>query len=64
MGDVLHLPTDKYGYNKLLVITDIGSDAFDIEKMKGETAKEALSAYKRMLHRGMYSKGAICINAY
>jgi len=53
MGDVLHLPTDKYGYNKLLVITDIGSDAFDIEKMKGETAKEALSAYKRMLHRGI-----------
>ena len=32
MADILHLPTDKFGFNKLLVIVDIGSDDFDIEK--------------------------------
>ena len=53
MADILHLPTDKFGFNKLLVIVDIGSDAFDIEKMKGETATETLSAYKKMLKRGL-----------
>ena len=53
MADILHLPTDKFGYNKLLVVVDIGSDAFDIEKMKGETAKETLSAYNKMLSRGI-----------
>ena len=53
MADILHLPDDKFGFNKLLVVVDIGSDAFDIEKMKGETAKETLSAYYKMLHRGI-----------
>ena len=53
MADILHLPTDKFGYNKLLVVVDIGSDEFDIEKMKGETAKETLSAYNKMLKRGI-----------
>ena len=51
MADILHLPTDKFGFNKLLVVVDIGSDEFDIEKMKGETAKETLSAYNKMLKR-------------
>ena len=41
----------KFGFNKLLVVVDIGSDAFDIEKMKGETAKETLNALKKMLTR-------------
>ena len=53
MADILHLPTDKFGFNKLLVIVDIGSDAFDIEKMKGETAKETLNAYKKLLTRNI-----------
>jgi len=53
MADILHLPTDKYGYNKLLVVVDIGSDAFDIERMKGETSKETMSAYNRMLNRNI-----------
>ncbi len=53
MADILHLPTDKFGWSKLLVIVDIGSDAFDIEKMKGETAKETLSAFRKMLKRGI-----------
>ena len=30
MVDVLHLPTDKFGYNKLLVVVDIATDEFDI----------------------------------
>jgi hypothetical protein len=53
MADILHLPVDKFGFNKLLVVVDIGTDAFDIEKMKGETAKETLSAYFKMLKRGI-----------
>ena len=34
MIDILHLPTDQFGYNKLLVIVDIATDALDIEKMR------------------------------
>ena len=53
MADILHLPTDKFGFNKLLVIVDIATDNFDIEKMKGETAPETLSAYYKILNRGI-----------
>jgi len=51
MADILYLPTDKFGFNKLLVICDIAHDDFDIEKMKGETAEESVSAYKKMQKR-------------
>ena len=40
MADILHLPTDKFGFSKLLVICDIADDTFDIEKMKGEDADD------------------------
>ena len=53
MADILHLPTDKFGYNKLLVVVDIATDAFDIEKMKGETGHESLVAFNRIIKRGM-----------
>ena len=53
MADILHLPTDRFGFNKLLVVVDIATDNFDIEKMKGETADETLSAYKKILNRGI-----------
>jgi len=53
MADILYLPTDKFGFNKLLVICDIARDDFDIEKMKGETAEEALSAFKKMQKRNI-----------
>ena len=53
MADILHLPTDAFGFNKLLVVVDIATDSFDIEKMKGETADESLKAYKKMLTRGI-----------
>ena len=53
MADILHLPTDKFGWSKLLVIVDIATDNFDIEKMKGETSDETLSAYKKILARGV-----------
>ena len=52
MADILHSPTDKFGFNKLLVICDIADDTFDIEKMKGERAEETLSAYKKIMKRG------------
>ena len=53
MADILHLPTDKFGFNKLLVICDIADDTFDIEKMKGESAEETLKAYKKIIQRGI-----------
>ena len=53
MADILHLPTDRFGFCKLLVVVDIATDNFDIEKMKGETAEETLSAYKKILARGI-----------
>ena len=53
MADILHLPTDKFGYNKLLVVVDIATDAFDIEKMKGETGDESLVAFDRIIKRGI-----------
>ena len=53
MADILHLPTDKFGFNKLLVICDIADDTFDIEKLKGESAEETLKAYKKIIQRGI-----------
>ena len=53
MADILHLPTDSFGFCKLLVIVDIATDLFDIEKMKGETADETLKAYYKILNRGI-----------
>ena len=53
MADILHLPTDAFGYSKLLVVVDIANDEFDIEKLKGETAEEVLSAFKKMIKRGI-----------
>jgi len=53
MADILHLPTDAFGYSKLLCVVDISNDEFDIEKLKGETADEVLSAFKKMIKRGI-----------
>ena len=53
MIDILHLPTDKFGYNKLLVIVDIATDAFDIEKMRGESVDETLTAFHKIMKRGI-----------
>jgi hypothetical protein len=53
MADILHLPTDKFGFNKLLVICDIADDTFDIEKLKGESAEETLIAYRKIIKRGI-----------
>jgi hypothetical protein len=56
MGDILHLPTDAFGYCKLLVVCDIADDSCDFEKMKdSESAPETLRAFKRMLERGVLS---------
>ena len=53
MADILFLPTDAFGYSKLLVVVDIANDEFDIERLKGETADEVLSAFKKMIKRGI-----------
>jgi len=53
MADILHLPTDRFGFSKLLCVLDLSTDNFDVEKMKGETADETLSAYKKILNRGI-----------
>jgi len=53
MADILHLPTDKFGFNKVLVISDLADNSFEIEKMKGESADETLKAYKKIIQRGI-----------
>ena len=53
MADILHLPVDRFGFNKVLVISDLADDSFDIEKMKGESADETLKAYKKIIQRGI-----------
>ena len=42
MADILYLPTDKFGFNKLLVICDIARDDFDIEN---RFSKEELNVF-------------------
>jgi len=55
-ADVLHLPTDSFGYSKLLIVLDLADDSFDIEKMKDSEAPDlTLTAYKRMLSRKIIS---------
>jgi len=55
-ADILHLPTDLFGYSKLLIVLDLADDSFDIEKMKDSEAPDlTLTAYKRMLSRKIIS---------
>jgi len=54
MADILHLPVDKFGFDRLLVVCDIADRSFDIEPMKNkdnEDANSTLKAYERMLKR-------------
>ena len=39
MADLLELPTTHYGYKYLLVIVDLATDEFDIEKLKSKESK-------------------------
>jgi hypothetical protein len=45
MADILHLPTDTFGFNKLLVVVDLATNAFDIEKMKGQLLSRSIWEY-------------------
>jgi hypothetical protein len=47
MSDLLHLPTTKYRYSYLLVITDLWSGAFDIEPVRHKTPEDVLKAMKK-----------------
>ena len=51
MADLLHLPTDKNGYQYLLVVVDLASNAFDIEPLKTKEPKEVLEAMQKMYTR-------------
>ena len=51
MADLLFLPTDKFGYCKLLVVCDLATDEFDIEPMKTDKADETLKAFEKMIRR-------------
>ena len=46
MADLLHLPSTKYRYKYLFVITDLWSGAFDIEPIRNKTPEHALKALK------------------
>jgi len=51
MADILHLPTDKFGYCKLLVVLDLATDEFDIEALKSDGSSETLKAFEKMTRR-------------
>ena len=51
MADLLILPETKEKYKYLLVVVDLASDEFDIEKLRSKTPEEILNAYKNMLKR-------------
>lgn len=53
-ADVLHLPTDSFGFCKLLVVVDLANKKLEMEKMKdSESSEETLRALNRMLKRGI-----------
>jgi len=53
-ADVLHLPTDSFGFCKLLVVVDLANNKMEMEKMKdSESSEETLRAFNRMLKCGI-----------
>ena len=51
MADLLHLPTTKYRYSYLLVVTDLWSNSFDIEPVRYKTPEDVLKAMKKIMTR-------------
>ena len=51
MADLLHLPTTKYGFKYLLVITDLATRNFDFEPMKTTKSEETVNAFKKIVKR-------------
>ena len=51
MADLLHLPTTKYRYRYLLVITDLWNNQFDIEPIRNKTPDDVLKAMKKIMTR-------------
>lgn len=51
MADLLELPKTKTGYKYLLVMTDLATNAFDIEPMKNKTSETTLQSMKNMFKR-------------
>jgi len=45
--DLLHLPSTKYRYRYLLVITDLWSNNFDVEPIRNKTPEDVLKAMKK-----------------
>lgn len=50
-ADLLEMPTTKEGYNRLLVVTDMWTRAFDIEPLSNKSADVVRKAYQSMLRR-------------
>ena len=51
MADLLHLPTTKYGFKYLLVITDLATRNFDFEPMKTTKSLETVKAFEKIIKR-------------
>ena len=51
MADLLILPETTRGNRYLLVVVDLGNDAFDIEPMKNKDASTVLTSFKAMFKR-------------
>lgn len=50
-ADLLEMPTTKEGFNRLLVVTDTWTRAFDIEPLSNKRSATVKQAYQRMMKR-------------
>ena len=56
MADIMHLPTDKFGFKYLLVVVDLANDQFDMEPLKHRDADATLKGLKKMFTREYINK--------
>jgi hypothetical protein len=56
MADLLHFPQTKYRYNYLLVVTDLWSNAFDIEPIRYKTPEDVLKGMKKINDKRIYTR--------
>jgi hypothetical protein len=56
MGDLMVLPTDKFGYKYALVVVDLANDEFDIQNLKSKNSDAVLKGLKKMFERPYINK--------
>ena len=63
-ADLLHLPTTKYNYKYLLVVTDLATNNFDFEPMISTKSAETVEAFKKIAKRKYLNLPKISLKTY